>query len=49
MSLKRWADSRGVAYVTARRWFAAGELPVSARKVGGLIAAVAGPGAGEVG
>lgn len=27
----------GVAYATARRWFAAGKLPVPARKVGGLI------------
>ena len=26
-----------MAYVTARRWFAAGKLPVPARKVGGLI------------
>lgn len=26
-----------MAYVTARRWFAAGTLPVPARKVGGLI------------
>jgi len=34
---KEWADQEGVAYVTARRWFAAGKLPVPARKVSGLI------------
>jgi predicted site-specific integrase-resolvase len=28
---------QGVAYVTARRWFAAGLLPVPAHRVGGLI------------
>lgn len=37
MNLKEWAELEGVAYVTARRWFAAGTLPVPARKVGGLI------------
>ncbi len=37
MNLKAWAEREGVAYVTARRWFAAGKLPVPARKVGGLI------------
>jgi predicted site-specific integrase-resolvase len=37
VNLKEWADREGVAYVTARRWFAAGKLPVPARKVGGLI------------
>lgn len=37
MNLKEWAEREGVAYVTARRWFAAGTLPVPARKVGGLI------------
>ncbi|MEX5637263.1 IS607 family transposase [Parafrankia sp. FMc2] len=37
MNLKEWAESQGVAYVTARRWYAAGKLPVPARKVGGLI------------
>lgn len=37
MNLKEWAEGEGVAYVTARRWFAAGKLPVPARKVGGLI------------
>jgi predicted site-specific integrase-resolvase len=28
---------QGVSYVTARRWFASGKLPVPARRVGGLI------------
>jgi predicted site-specific integrase-resolvase len=37
VNLKEWAEREGVAYVTARRWFAAGKLPVAARKVGGLI------------
>jgi predicted site-specific integrase-resolvase len=37
VSLEEWAESQGVAYVTARRWYAAGSLPVPARKVGGLI------------
>jgi len=37
VNLKEWAEQEGVAYVTARRWFAAGKLPVPARKVGGLI------------
>ncbi|ABW10143.1 Resolvase domain [Parafrankia sp. EAN1pec] len=37
MNLKEWAESQGVAYVTAQRWFHAGKLPVPARKVGGLI------------
>lgn len=37
VNLKEWAGSQGVAYVTARRWFNAGTLPVPARKVGGLI------------
>jgi predicted site-specific integrase-resolvase len=37
VSLKEWAESQGIAYVTARRWFTAGTLPVPARKVGGLI------------
>jgi predicted site-specific integrase-resolvase len=47
VNLKEWAEREGVAYVTARRWFAAGKLPVPARKVGGLVLvghdAVAGP------
>jgi predicted site-specific integrase-resolvase len=37
MNLKDWAAEQGVAYVTARRWFAAGLLPVPAHRVGGLI------------
>lgn len=37
MNLKEWAREQGVSYTTARRWFASGKLPVSARKVGGLI------------
>ncbi len=37
MNLKQWAERQGVSYVTARRWFAAGTLPVHARRVGGLI------------
>jgi predicted site-specific integrase-resolvase len=35
--LKQWATGHGVSYTTARRWFAAGKLPVPARRVGGLI------------
>lgn len=37
MNLKDWAESQGVSYITAQRWFHAGKLPVPARKVGGLI------------
>src|SRR5215469_8405529 len=37
VNLREWAAREGVAYVTARRWFADGKLPVPARKVGGLI------------
>lgn len=37
MNLKEWAKEQGVAYVTARRWFAAGTLPVPAYRAGGLI------------
>jgi predicted site-specific integrase-resolvase len=37
MNLKEWAAEQGVACVTARRWFAAGLLPVPAHRVGGLI------------
>jgi predicted site-specific integrase-resolvase len=37
VNLKEWAQREGVAYVTARRWFADGKLPVPARRVGGLI------------
>jgi predicted site-specific integrase-resolvase len=37
VNLKEWAEREGVSYVTARRWFASGRLPVPARRVGGLI------------
>jgi len=37
VNLKEWAAEQGVAYVTARRWYAAGTLPVPAYRVGGLI------------
>jgi predicted site-specific integrase-resolvase len=37
VNLKEWAERQGVSYVTARRWFATGKLPVPARRVGGLI------------
>jgi predicted site-specific integrase-resolvase len=37
VNLKEWAAREGVSYVTARRWFASGKLPVQARRVGGLI------------
>jgi len=37
VNLKQWASSQGVSYVTARRWFDAGTLPVPAYRVGGLI------------
>jgi predicted site-specific integrase-resolvase len=37
VNLKQWAERQGVSYATARRWFAAGTLPVRARRVGGLI------------
>ena len=37
MNLKEWAEEQGVASVTARRWVAAGQLPVPAYRVGGLI------------
>jgi predicted site-specific integrase-resolvase len=37
VNLKEWAKEQGVAYVTARRWYAAGRLPVPAYRVGGLI------------
>ncbi len=46
VNLKEWAAREGIAYVTARRWFAAGKLPVPARKVGGLI--LVEPGRGDV-
>lgn len=37
MDLVAWAESNGVARVTAYRWLRAGLLPVPARKVGRLI------------
>ncbi|MGA9361172.1 MAG: IS607 family transposase [Mycobacterium sp.] len=37
MNLAAWAECNGVARVTAYRWFRAGLLPVTARKVGRLI------------
>ena len=37
MNLAEWAESQGVARVTAYRWFREGKLPVPALKVGGLI------------
>ena len=37
MNLKEWAAAQGVSYATARAWYAAGKLPVPARRVGGLI------------
>ncbi|MFE9690933.1 IS607 family transposase [Micromonospora sp. NPDC005806] len=37
MNLKEWAVSQGVSYATARRWFAAGKLPVPAYQSGRLI------------
>ncbi len=37
MNLAEWAESQGIARVTAYRWFRDGKLPVKARKVGGLI------------
>ena len=51
MNLKQWADAQGVSYVTARRWFNTGTLPVPARRVGGLIliGEPVGPGAAPTG
>lgn len=37
MNLKEWAASQGISYVTARRWYLAGRLPVPAYRVGRLI------------
>jgi len=37
VNLKEWAAAQGISYATARRWYAAGKLPVSAYRVGGLI------------
>ena len=49
MNLKQWAERQGVSYVTARRWFAAGTLPVQARRVGGLILVGETPAPGSAG
>jgi predicted site-specific integrase-resolvase len=49
VNLKQWAERQGVSYVTARRWFAAGTLPVQARRVGGLILVGETPGPGSAG
>ncbi len=35
--LKEWAASQGIAYVTARRWYEAGKLPVPAYRAARLI------------
>ena len=37
MNLKEWARTQGISYATARRWYAAGKLPVPARKIDGII------------
>lgn len=37
MNLKEWAASTGVAYITARRQYAAGTLPVPTYRIGRLI------------
>ena len=37
MNLKEWAASQGISYAVARKWHAAGMLPVPSRKVGGLV------------
>jgi predicted site-specific integrase-resolvase len=37
VNLKEWAASQGVAYVTARRQYAAGTLPVPTYRLGRLI------------
>lgn len=35
--MKEWAESQGVSYASARRWYAAGTLPVHAYQAGRLI------------
>jgi predicted site-specific integrase-resolvase len=48
--MKEWPASQGIAYITARRRYAAGALPVPTYRLGRLImvgeplAATAGPG-----
>ena len=37
INLAEWAESQGIARVTAYRWFHEGKLPVAARKIGGVI------------
>jgi predicted site-specific integrase-resolvase len=37
VNLKEWAAATGVAYVTARRQYAAGTLPVPTYRLGRLI------------
>lgn len=37
VNLKAWAETQGVSYATARRWHAAGTLPVASYQVGRLI------------
>ncbi len=37
MNLKEWASAQGVSYDTARRWHAAGKMPVPTYQVGRLI------------
>ena len=49
MNLKQWAERQGVSYATARRWLAAGTLPVQARRVGGLVLVGETPGPGNAG
>ena len=35
--MKEWAESQGIAYITARRQYAAGTLPVPTYRIGRLI------------
>lgn len=37
MNLKEWAATQGIAYVTARRRYASGTLPVPTYRLGRLI------------
>ncbi|MEU8264857.1 IS607 family transposase [Micromonospora sp. NPDC048999] len=53
MNLKEWAASQGIAYITARRQYAAGALPVPTYRLGRLIMVgeplpAAGAGVGQV-
>jgi predicted site-specific integrase-resolvase len=47
VNLKEWAEQQGISYATARRWHAAGMLPVPSQKVGGLV--LIGDPAGRIG